>query len=171
MLKPNWADVLEAFHEERIVREAMPGEIVVPRKLSEYVELDEETLRQEIRFLTDIGLLGWEKKYLGVKGHSNSSTFLCLTEKGFAVIHERGMKEQQFQLEKDQHTTNKRLSNATYLLFATALTQAIAAAVSVDPAYRELVFGAALTMLTVTGLLMGAEKISEVKQDQNRTLG
>lgn len=151
MTEPNWAKVLRVLYEkegEVEYHEFDKGDsvdVTVPKGSAfEHISLEKGELSSAIQFLDDNGLV---KKTGG--SPTNFTDKVQLLKDGFAVAHERRLRERQHELTQIQVHANGTMANFTIILGIMALFQALAAIVVV-PKYKVPL---GITFLLFVGML------------------
>jgi hypothetical protein len=184
---PEWAELLEAIYEENLVWSAVTdnyhedGPIYGEgHPVYEIVDMDPQQIQKNLAFLLETGLIGTQHIGLDadvprpgkelVTGISEEArregTHLGLTERGFAVAHERQMQRRRDEREnqrlqqqekneerrtKQQHTVNRAIAFLTLgLLAVTATDSAVRAFIganNIPGAYIATLAGAVLTLI------------------------
>ncbi|MFC6835628.1 hypothetical protein [Halomarina ordinaria] len=166
--EPDWAIVLAALHEAQRAADnsvAFPSSIKKRRRMSgdlvdtlqKSTDLTSHEVRGALDYLRRTGLVDMSPIFNrgGVQGDEAEFISGGLTEKGFAVIHERQMREQRHKIVEEQKDANKVLTKLTFVLVVATSIQALSALFSVHQSIDStniafsLVIGTAVTLVLV----------------------
>lgn len=134
-----WMQVLEALYEEQLVIEAQgPNLSIHPNAtVFESTNLSEEEIVSEVEYLLDADLITWldaDEEATEFKQHR-------LTKEGFQMIHEQKQAERQLEWRKESANINQMLTIATIVLAVTAIFQAVAVLLDIQPPVQWALLG------------------------------
>lgn len=134
-----WMQVLEALYENELIIEAYGPKISIQpdAEVFDTTELSEEQVASEIKYLLDAELITWidaDEMATEFKQHR-------LTKEGFQMIHEQKQAERQLEWRKESAYSNQMLTIATIVLAVTAIFQAIAILLDVQPPIQWVLLG------------------------------
>lgn len=134
-----WMQVLEALYEDQLVIEALGPNISIHPDAAVFdtTDLSEEDVVAEVEYLLDADLITWidaDEEATEFKQHR-------LTKEGFQVIHEQKQAERQLEWQKESANINQMLTIATIVLAVTAIFQAIAVLLDIQPPIRWALLG------------------------------
>jgi len=134
-----WMQVLEALYEDELVIEAYGPNISIHPDATVFdtTNLSEEEVASEIEYLLDADLITWidaDEEATEFKQHR-------LTKEGFQMIHEQKQAERQLEWQRESANINQMLTIATIVLAVTAIFQAVAVLLDIQPPIRWALLG------------------------------
>lgn len=134
-----WMQVLEALYENELVIEANGPNISIHPDAAVFdtTDLSEEDVVSEIEYLLDADLITWidaDEEATEFKQHR-------LTKEGFQVVHEQKQAERQLEWQRESANINQMLTIATIVLAVTAIFQAVAVLLDIQPPIRWALLG------------------------------
>lgn len=134
-----WMQVLEALYENELVIEANGPNISIHPDAAVFdtTDLSEEDVVSEIEYLLDADLITWidaDEEATEFKQHR-------LTKEGFQMIHEQKQAERQLEWQRESANINQMLTIATIVLAVTAIFQAVAVLLDIQPPIRWALLG------------------------------
>jgi len=134
-----WMQVLEALYENELVIEANGPNISIHPNAAVFdtTDLSEKEVASEIQYLLDADLITWidaDEEATEFKQHR-------LTKEGFQMIHEQKQAERQLEWRKQSANINQMLTIATIVLAVTAIFQAVAVLLDIQPPIQWALFG------------------------------
>ncbi len=119
MAEPNWVQVLQVMHSAEYPYFNAPDERTFPENhlFTAGAGLSQGEAFAAFRYLETVGLIEYQERH----------DRYWITEKGFNVIHDRELANQQQELIKQQNRTNQKLALLTVFIAISALAQAVVA--------------------------------------------
>lgn len=161
MQDPDWAKVLEVFYENNLSFEYTED----PSEIHSFLDYDNRLegidLVDEIRLLQKIGALEVNTTTVDLTGDGNrddSLKYISLTSRGFDVAHERSLRNEQQEFEKEQTNRQNELSSAvgilTMGLLVVAGAQLLVQSISVASLSTSIALAIGVAGLLVVGSLI-----------------
>jgi hypothetical protein len=134
-----WMQVLEALYENELVIEANGPNISIHPDAAVFdtTDLSEEEVVSEVEYLLDAELITWidaDEEATEFKQHR-------LTKEGFQMIHEQKQAERRLEWQRESANINQMLTIATIVLAVTAIFQAVAVLLDIQPPIRWALLG------------------------------
>ena len=134
-----WVQVLEALYLDELVIEALGPNISIhpDAEVFETTDLSEEEVVSEIEYLLDADLI----TYIDADDEATEFKQHRLTKEGFQMIHEQKQAERRLKWQRESANINQMLTIATIVLAVTAIFQAVAVLLDIQPPIRWALLG------------------------------